>query len=913
VGQLLNTQSRLVGRDIELAFIGDLLDGIAPGTATPHGVAVVVRGEPGVGKTALLAAARALASARGVRVLMCAGVLVESDLPYSGLHQLLRPVLAAAGGLDPADRDALLVALGMRDGAVPGHHQVGLAVLELLTGDETPVLVIADDVQWLDQATAEILAFVARRLDDERLVLLAAARDTGATAGPRWAPTVHRVELEGLDAGAAAALLRAQVPDRPGAWHDRVLTVAHGNPLALVELAAALSRSGDFEPAELPLTDRLERGFGLRVRDLPPGTRVLLLVAALHDGEDIAEIVAAGVRVSTALTTQDLIPGVRAGLVEQGAGWLRFRHPLIRSAVRQAATAAQRQRTHAALAEVLDGDRDRRVWHLAAACVGADEQVAAELERAAARAVRRGAPDAACAALERAARLSPDDDDRVRRLFAAADIGFGAGGARFAGLLAELDDVVVDPVSRARLEFWQQELLRQDWGAEEALLATTETALRLHATGHPEQAVDVITTAAVRCWWISPAQPVRQRVIAAVRDFGLLPTALMRAALLVHVEPQEYAVEFLSRLAESGDEVQEPTDLMRLGFAASAAGDMSAVVDLFERATAGLRRQGRLGLLAQALAAQSWAGLRLGRPELTVTTAAESLRLAEETGQPRWAIMARLAEAVVAGRRGDRQSAEAAAAESEATLLRSGVRPLLSMVEFARGTAALGAEEFSTAYDHLWRIFDPTAPAHQPSVRSWALPDLVEAAVYSGRVDEVLETHAEMSALADRAGWPLLRIAVLCTTPLIAADPAPAFTAALAHDLGDWPWHRARLMLAHGVWLRRERRVVASRESLRSARRLFRDLGAAPWAARADAELVASGERLRPRREVDREALTPQEIQIARLAATGLTNREIAERLFLSPRTVRTHLYRIFPKLGVSSRADLGRALGENG
>ncbi|WP_285475359.1 LuxR family transcriptional regulator [Actinoplanes sp. NBRC 101535] len=905
--QLRHPQYPLVGRAAELARIGELLDAIAPATTAPRGAAVVVCGEPGVGKSVLLTAARELAAARGFRVLACAGVLIESDLPYSGLHQLLRPVLSGAAG------DALGVALGLRDGDIPGLHQVAMAVLELLTDHEAPVLLLADDVQWLDRETTGVLAFVARRIADERVVLLASTRDAGPAGGLREAAADGRIVLGGLDAEAAAILLRAHVPGPPAPWRDRVLAMAHGNPLALVELATALARSGDFTPAELPLTDRLERVFGMRVRDLPPGTRMLLLAAALHDREDETGIVVAAVRAGgLPVTADDLTPAAAAGLLEPGGG-LRFRHPLIRSAVRHSATAAQRQRTHAGLAEVLAGDQDRQVWHLAAACAGPDETVAAALERAATRAVRRGAPDAACAALERAARLSPDRDDRVRRLIAAADIGFGAGGPRFARLVTELDALVVDPVSRARLEFWQQELLRQDWSTEEAVIATAEMALRLHAAGHPEQAVDVITTAAVRCWWISPAPPVRQRVIAAVRDSGLLTVELMRASLLVQVEPETYAAEFLSRLAESGDEVREPPDLMRLGFAASAAGDMSAVVDLFDRATDGLRRQGRLGLLAQALAAQAWAGLRLGRPELTVTTAAESLRLAEETGQPRWAVMARLAEAVVAGRRGDRPAADATAAEAEAALLRSGVRPLLAMVEFARGTAALGAGEFATAFDRLWMIFDPSAAAHQPSVRAWALPDLVEAAVYSGRVDQVRQVHAEMTSLAERAGWPLLRIAVLCTAPLIAADPAPAFAAATAYDLGGWPWHRARLLLAHGVWLRRKRRIVASRESLRAARRLFRDLGAVPWAARADAELVASGERLRARTVTDREALTPQELQIARMAATGLTNREIGERLFISHRTVRTHLYRIFPKLDVTSRSELGRALGESG
>ncbi|MBB2940554.1 DNA-binding CsgD family transcriptional regulator [Actinoplanes lutulentus] len=905
--------SPLVGRGSELSLIDDVLAGITATSAS--GAAIVVRGEPGVGKTALLTAACARAAERGVRVLTCGGVLIESDLPYSGLHQLLRPILGRVDDLTPATRDALLSALGLSDdGVSAGQYQVGLAVLELLAVSDTPVLVAADDVHWLDRSTADVLAFVARRLADERIVLLATTRETSSADQLGRVDTIRELILGGLGAEAAAALLEASAPGRLASWRDRVLEVARGNPLALVELAAVAPEPGGFEPAELPLTDRLERAFGLRVRNLPASTRTMLLVAALHDREDLAEIAtAAGMAGGTAVTSDDVGRAVAAGLLDTGDGWLRFRHPLMRSAVRQGATAALRHEAHAALAVVLADDPDRQISHRAAACVGPDEDVAADLEAAAARAVRRGAPAAASAALERAARVSPDPAERVRRLLAAADIGFVVGGPRSIRLLTELDALAVDPVSRARLHFWQQELLRQDWTAEEGIAASAESATRLHAAGHREQALAVLSAATVRCLWVDPAPAIRQRVIDAVRTSGALTDDLMRAALLTQVDPWTYAREYRSLLASAGDDPREPGDLLRLGVAASTIGDSPAVVALLERAVDGLRRQGQLGLLAQALATQAWAGLHLGRPELTITAAAESRRLAEETGQPRFAVMARISEAVWAGRRGDRALAESIALEQEAVLLRSQARGLLTMVEYARGTAALAVGDLTAAYEHFGKIYDPSAHARQPIVQSYAMPDMVETAVRLGRAHELRDVHAGMAALADRVGWPLLRTVVICTAPLVGADPGPAFAAALAHDLSQWPWHRARLLLAYGLWLRRERRVVEAREVLRSARTIFYDLGAVPWGAGADAELAASGERIRPRGATDRDTLTPQELQIASMAAAGMTNREIGERLFLSHRTVRTHLYRIFPKLGVSARGELGRALADNG
>ncbi|GAB7046559.1 ATP-binding protein [Catenuloplanes indicus] len=904
----------LLGRDADLVVIDAALTG-----AVSRGVVVIVRGEPGIGKTALLSAARQRALARNMRVLACAGVPIESDLPYSGLHQLLRPVirrdpmLASATALSPAQRDTLLNALGLGDSEPISRHEVGEAVLALLAGEAAvaPVLVTVDDTHWLDRSTAQVVASVAHRLPGHRVVVIAAQRDT-EPAGPLGdVPASRELMLGGLDGDTASRLLAAHAPDLPPRWRQRTLEVARGNPLALVELPAVLRHHDDSYGEDLPLTDRLERTFGMRARELSHDTRMLLLAAALHDRDDQNEIVsAAGRAAGRAIRPGDLAEAVDTGLLEVGDGTLRFRHPLMRSAVRRAATAAHRHGVHAALAEILAADPDRRVWHRAAACLAPDESVAAELERAASRAMRRGAPDAASVAMERAARLSPDTAERVRRLVTAADIGFGAGGGpRFARLIAELEILAIDPVDRARLAYWQEELLRRDWPGDAGVVAAIELTRRQLAAGHAEQALSTLASAAVRAWWVGPTGTVLHRLADTVRHPDLRADELTRAALLALIAPEQHSAPFLHRYAAARDEPREPADDVRLSQAAGAAGDMPAVIRSLDRAIPALRARGHLGLLAQALSSYAWAHLHLGQLELSEASAVECRRLSEEVGQPRWAVMASLAAGIVAGRRGDRHAAESAAAAAETVLLRSRAHPLLAKVELARGTAALGAGEFALAFDRLWRIVDPASPSHHRQVRAWALPELIEAGVRSGRLARLRPLHAELAALAERTGSPLLRAAVTATAPLLADDPAAAFDAAIAADLAAWPWHRARLLLAHGEWLRRERQAADARGPLREAHRIFRALGTVPWADRAEAEIRASGEHVRVRALAGSDALTPQELQIARLAASGLTNREIGDRLLLSHRTVGTHLYRIFPKLGVTARAGLARAL----
>jgi AAA ATPase-like protein len=420
----------LVGRERELAALADLIDRVSE-----RGRTLVVRGEAGIGKSTLLAAATTRARDHGMLVLTATGVQSEAHLPFAGLHQLLRPILSGSQQLPAPQRAALLAAFGMTDAAAPDLFLIALAVLELLadTAEGSPLLLGVEDAQWLDHPTSDVLAFVARRLESEPIVLLAAIRE--GYESPLVEAGLAELRLEGPDQVATGALLEGHAPELGRAVRRRLLDEAEGNPLALTELPAALGADQLGEaamlPARLPLTARLERALAARVLELPAATRTLLLVAAVDDGGVLAELLAAAAVVrGTDVTVEALALALDARLIEVDEIELRFRHPLVRSAVHQAASVWERQAAHAALAQVLAGQPDRHAWHRAAASLGPDEEAAGELEQVATRAQRRGAIAVAVAALERAARLSDDPALQGRRLLRAAELAFELGRAR---------------------------------------------------------------------------------------------------------------------------------------------------------------------------------------------------------------------------------------------------------------------------------------------------------------------------------------------------------------------------------------------------------------------------------------------------------------------------------------------------
>jgi DNA-binding CsgD family transcriptional regulator len=903
----------LVGREPEAARLHELIDGIRSG-----GGALVVRGEPGIGKSALLAAAARYAGERDVQVLEAVGVRSEAHVPFAGLHQLLQPVLGAMGALEPAQRDALLAALGTGEPETPDFFRLALAVLDLLAraAAVAPVLVIADDAHWLDRSTWDVLAFVARRVAGEPVVVLAASRD--AEEDHLLEAGLPQLRLPALDAGGARALLDLHAPDLSPLIRERLLEEAAGNPLALVELPVAAGGLSDaaLPPAWLPLTARLERAFARRVGELPTVTRTMLLVAALDDRDAVGEVLDATERVvGVGVTLADLMPAVAARLVDVDERGMRFRHPLVRSAVHQGASLSQRHMVHAALAGVLARDPDRGVWHRAAACVAPDEGVARGLDAAAARAVRRSGVDTAVAALERAAALSEDRVRRGRRLLDAAELAFQLGRREVVlRLLEEAEALDLDDADRQRVT-WTRELFDGGPAGDVAgVRALTAAGERAGHDGDLGRAADLLRRAAAKCWGahLGEAQDALAGALDRLGGLDRDPRLVLVSAL---VAPERRGADVIAKLSTLPFDAGGDADLARLlGNAAGTVGDDDAALGFLDCAVDRLRAQGRFGLLVAALAQRAWSEIYTGRLDLAERDAEESVALARETAQPLWASRADAAGALVAGLRGDRERARELAADAERFALPSRSGTPLADVELACGLCSLTAGDFADAYARLSRVFDPADFISHSVKRWWVVGELAEAAVHTGRVEEALGFVAELEPVAARVPSPRLQAGMAYARAVLAPDAEAEahFTAALESGGAHLPFARARLQLAFGAWLRRNRRVAESRVHLGAARDGFAVFGAAPWAERAGEELRAAGVAVRRHGSDARDELTEQELQIAGMAAAGLSNRDIGERLFLSHRTVSSHLYRVFPKLGVTSRAQLRDALADD-
>jgi DNA-binding CsgD family transcriptional regulator len=898
------------GREQELEQIELVIERISEG-----GTALLVRGEAGIGKSALLRQVERSAAQRRIEVVRAAGVQSETHLAFAGLHFMLRPAIAHLDRLPDPQRAALSAAFGLSNEVAPDIFLIALAVLELLAelAAESPLLVIVEDAHWLDAASSDVLAFVARRIELEPVVMVFAVRDGADSRFDELGlPELRLARLADDDAG---ALLDAVAPDLSASVRDRLLDDAAGNPLALIELPRAIrdsDRVGWLPPEPLRLTARLESAFAARIQELPPETRTLLLVAALHDRHDMDEITAVARAIEPECRREVFASAAAAGLVQLEGASVEFRHPLMRSAVNQAASLEERRRAHAALAAALAREPDRRVWHEAAAADAPDEAVARELEAAAERALRRGSVPAALEALERAARLTPVDETRGSRLIRAGRLGLDLGRVEYAiGLLREAEPLPLAPRQRTQL-LWLLEATDQRWSGVSRVPVVVELAKDLAQQGEIELALQALADVALRCWGGNPGDETRALVAEAAESFGLPPDTPSLLNVLALADPVRHGAAVLERLSRlSPAAFGNPNDLLELGLAATAVWAEELAEDFVSAAVGGLRGQGRLGLLPHALVVHAWMAVHIGLWDAASTSAVEATSLAHETRQPRWEVTARLAEAAVEASRGNVDRADLITSSCERALLASGATPLLAEVQFVRGRSRIAEGRHGDAYDELRRVFDPGDAAYHPLAAVWTIVDLAEAAAHAGHREEAGELLAPLEAISARSGGQLLQASIRFARAVL-ADEAQAekrFGIALAGPTGSYPFIRARLQLAHGSRLRRDRQLAASRLPLRAARDTFDGLGAAPWADRAREELRASGESARPRRVDLRRELTPQELQIARMAAEGLTNREIGERLYLSHRTVGVHLYRIFPKLGVSSRGHLRAAL----
>ncbi|MEZ0068678.1 DNA-binding CsgD family transcriptional regulator [Streptacidiphilus sp. MAP12-20] len=904
----------LYGRGAEQAAIDELLQA----AGEQRSGALVLRGEPGIGKTALLGHAVARAGERGLSVLRAAGVEAESDLPFAALQLLLAPALGGLSALPAPQRQALERAFGLAepDAAGPAGSRllVGLGVLGLLAelAESGPVLCVVDDVQWCDAASVEALLLAARRLGAEGVALLLAAREGEGTPP---VPGLPELRLGGLDDSSAAALLEQQAAGADTLTKRQLLELAHGNPLALLELHAAEQSGSD----PLPLAGRLQLAYHGQLSRLPAATQTLLLVAAAEETGELPVVLTAAARLGA--SAADLQPAEEAALVAVDAGGrLAFRHPLLRSATLSRAPLAQRLAVHAALAESLTG-RDvsegnapvRRAWHLAQAAAGPDEETAAALERAAELAARRGGHAGAAAAYERAARLSPDPGQVTRRLVQAAEAATEAGELEYAESLAQRAMVrkPEDPVMLAHLTFIQG--LAQFWrGAPEPAHRLMLDTAALVADAYPGPAARVLLQAVdvARCLDEAALTETRERLAALAIPPGDGLAPVVAYLLFALGRTPEGAVPTLAgtlAAARAGGAVV-PVDLVQACGAALTAGFDEEALAVTEEVAMEARASGVLAVLPPLLIALAESELFQGRPAQARAHAEEALALAADIQQVQWATSLHSLLGYLAAQRGEEDACHAAlrAADAEARGSAS-AQAGAPWRQWAEGLLDLGqgrAEEALKTLDALVRGPDR---AHVLALR--AVPDAVEAAVRLRQGASLAEPLERFERWAARSQREWARALVLRCHALLASDDAAEqlYLDALAlHAGAGRPWEEARTALLYGEWLRRARRKAEARTPLRAAARAFDALGATPWADRARAELDATGAGAsEPREAGPLTGLTPQETQIVRLAASGMSNRDIAAQLFLSARTVGYHLYKAYPKLGVASRGEL--------
>ena len=902
--------------DEALGFLGrtserDVLDQLLANVRGGASGVLVIRGEPGIGKTALLRYAARQAS--DFRVALIAGVEAEMELPFAGVHQLCGPMLDRLGALPEPQRVALSVAFGLSPGEPPDRFLVALAALSLLSdvAEKRPLLCFVDDAQWLDAASAQVLGFVARRLLAESVAIVFAVREPSED---RELAGLPELPLAGLAEEEAHALLASVIPGRlDERVRDRIVAETRGNPLALLELPRSMSAAelaGGFAlPDAGGLPGRIEEHYLRRVAALPATTQRLMLLAAADPVGDTTLL-------WRAAQTLGIDPGAAEAasseqLLEIG-GRVRFRHPLVRSAVYRASPAADRQVVHGALAAATDPetDPDRRAWHRAHAVSAPDEEVARELIVCASGAQRRGGIAAAAAFLERAVMFTPNPAKRASRALSAARAKFETGDfAAAESLLASAEAGPLDELGQAQVQRMRAQItfdLRRGRDAPRLLLRAAQRLEPLDAELARETHLEALV-AAIYASGFAAGTDVADVAVAA-RSAPLGPEPLPASQLLLLglatrlTEGCATAAPMLSRAVRAYRSEERRLDRLCLAYniAAEELWDDEAWLELASSQVEMARATGTLLLLRYAL--DYLAGVLTQAGELSsaalLLTEAEGLdpevraefplRLAAWRGQASAALT--LYDVMIRGARARGEGCAIAAAEYDLAVLYNGL---------GQYEPALDAAQKATASDDI-------------VTSSWALYELAEAASRCGRPDVARDAADRLSERAIASGTPWAMGCEARSRALVedgkAADD-------LYRQAIEWlapsrmVWHLARARLSYGEWLRRQNRRVDAREQLRDAYDMFASMGAEGFADRAQRELLATGEKARKRRDDTRDALTTQERQIARLACDGLSNPEIGARLFLSPRTVEWHLRKVFTKLGIRSRRELAGAL----
>ncbi|MFC5719906.1 AAA family ATPase [Streptomyces gamaensis] len=893
----------LYGRHQEKSELDRLLARAREGS----GAGLVLWGDPGIGKTALLE--YATASAGDFTVLSCRGTRMESQLAFAALHELLWPVMDRVDALPPPQAAALHGALG-RSGDVADRFLIGAAVLTLLSelAGERPVLLTADDAQWLDAATVGCLCFVARRLRTEPIALLLASHEDPVHGAWDQLPALAVGPLGEAD---ALLLAREAAPAAGEPVLARTVRYAAGNPLALKELPTAALPAGPPAPGErIAVGPRLRRAFTARIEALAPTARtLLLLVAAEERGERHAlREAAAALGVSGAAWDEAL----RSGLLDASGEKVRVRHPLVRTVVYEQAPFAGRQAAHRALAAALTGDgaEELRAWHLAAACDEPDEEVAALLAAAAGRAWARGGCAPAAHILRRAAELSPSPD---------------AAGVRFAlGARAAWESGRVD-AARELLEragrLSPAERIADICGGLRGLIefghGDQETAHRhlledVPLQSRPEKALE-LASVAVRAAWAADRTDLQATALDVLTGLPGHPLPELTRWWALDGTVPALTDEAVAQLAAGSWRLVPPAPL------AVVWGAEEALAEVFRRKLAELRRTDAVTATVLTMPQTATLDIVRGRWADAAAGATEALRLAEEIAAEHAACQCRNNLAWLAAHRGDEAAVDELTARTLELSVPRGIRALTSAAHWNRGRAALFAGRAEEALRWLGHLVEPGHDAAHATFALLAAADGVEAAVRAGRPDAALPHARLLRDWADRTGVAWAAAAADRGEALLLAADAPEeaelrFRRALeTPGAASRPFEHARTRLLYGQWLRRARRRTDARVQLAAAAETFRRLGAAPLLDRALSEQELTGQQ--PRRDGSGHGatLTPQELRVARLAAEGLTNREIAAQLLISPRTVGHHLSNVFPKLGIVSRAELSRVDFDNG
>jgi DNA-binding CsgD family transcriptional regulator/tetratricopeptide (TPR) repeat protein len=905
----------LLGRAGERQALDRMLENVRGGQSA----VLVVRGEAGVGKTALLHYCARQAS--GFRLAKVAGVESEMELPFAGLHQLCAPMLSRLDALPEPQQAALGVALGQAAGQAPDRFLVALAALSLLAevAAERPLLCFVDDAQWLDSASRQVLGFVSRRLLAESVAIVFAVRDP--TDEPELAG-LPELQLEGLADGESRDLLGTVIPGRlDERVRDRLVAETHGNPLAILELPQGLAAT------QLPgglgligahaLPGRIEESFLRRLHDLAPETRLVLLVAAAEPIGDPTLMWRAAALLGIAGTA--LEPAVRTGLLEVGAQ-VRFRHPLVRSAVYRSASDAERRRAHGALAEATDAELepDRRAWHRAQATEGPDDDVAGELEQSAGRAQARGGLGAAAAFLSRAADLTTDPTRRAERMLAAADVSLHAGAFDAAlGLVAAAQAGPLDALGRARVDLLQAYVAyAQNRGSDapQLLLRAARTLGPLDVRLSRETYLDAWSAALFAGRLANGVGlPEVSAAVGAAAEPGQPPRPcdlLLDGFAQVFSEGRRSAAPLLKRAAAAfAGAVVSVEEVLRWGWLATAAAvfvwDYDTCLAVAAREVQIARDAGALEVLAVGVNVLGQAATLGGDFGRAAQLIAEADAVTEATGTR----VAPYGALVLAGFRGQEADATKLIDGTIAEATAGGQGTAVQYAHWARAVLMNGLGRYEEALAAATEASDDTPELF---VSMWSLSEVVEAASRIGEAELAARAFARLRehTEASEEEWAL-GIEARARAMLSDGNEADRLYRDAIDRLGRTrlrPEH-ARSRLLYGEWLRRANRRVDAREQLRAAHDAFVAMGADAFAERARHELQATGAKVRKRLDETRDELTPQEEHIARLARDGRTNPQIGAELYLSPRTVEWHLNKVFTKLGITSRRGLQDAL----